>query len=181
LLQWAKGIFEPYAATTLPAGERLDRAALENCSGGAFSPGIEMSWISRNPVIYEKPFRIRLKNRTVNAPLTLGSDLQYGLEPGDLSKYQALPWQADFNECSVEPLGDRFLWWWPVQRPTFVHIGDRQQVAWIGTSNDQNARDYVQFAQDLDMVKNWSQLGFLFNRGTPNKPRFLEVARTLPR
>ncbi len=181
LLQWAKGSFKRGRGRALPAGEQLDRAALENCSGGAFSPGIEMSWIGRNPVIYEQPFRIRLKSRAVHAPLTLGSDLESGLEPGDLSKYQALPWQADFNECSSEQLQGRFLWWWPVQRPTFVHVDKKQQAAWIGSSNDQNAPDYVQFAQNLHMVRKWSRLGFLFNKGTRRNPLFLEVARTPPR
>jgi hypothetical protein len=36
----------------------LDRAALENCVGGAFFPGIEAGWLIRNPKLYGGPFRI---------------------------------------------------------------------------------------------------------------------------
>jgi L-lysine epsilon oxidase C-terminal domain/L-Lysine epsilon oxidase N-terminal len=186
LQQWADGRFTvgaPAGDDSDDPGAALDRAALENCVGGAFSPGIEMTWISRNPLIYSEPFRIRRK-LNVKPPLSLGQDLSQGLEPGDLAKYMALPWQADFNECSQEQIGDRYVWWWPVQRPDFVYVehGERhKQVPWVGTDGDQNASDYVQFADDLEMVERWSELGFVFNRGSAEHPLFVEVERTLGR
>src|SRR5262249_32111947 len=94
LQQWATGKFTPGKPVAIPPGEALDRASLENCVGGAFSPGIEMTWISRNPVIYAAPFRIKHK-KNVTPPLSLGEDYSQGLEPGDIGKYMALPWQAD--------------------------------------------------------------------------------------
>jgi hypothetical protein len=96
----------------------------------------------------------------------------------------ALPWQADFNECSKQGIGERYVWWWPVQRPDYVFIergDDLRQVAWVGTDADQNAPDYLQFDDDIEMVTLWSKLGFVFNTGTDQKPRFVEVARELPR
>lgn len=186
LQQWAAGTFTVGQPRPIGPGQALDIAALENCVGGAFSPGIEMTWISRNPLIYAEPFRIRRKPN-VQPPLSLGQSFADGLEPGDLTKYMALPWQADFNECSQEQIGDRFVWWWPVQRPDFVYIHHHQhperlrQVPWVGTDQDQNASNYIEFTDDLDMVKLWHDLGFVFNEGTPEKPQFVEVERLLSR
>jgi hypothetical protein len=183
LQQWSQGLFrrddEPLVAD---AGQTLTRAALENCVGGAFSPGIEMTWISRNPRIYTEPFRLKLKAQ-VPTPLSLGMNLAAGLEPGDLIKFMAVPWQADFNECSSQPLDNRVVWWWPAQRPVMVYLepGRHKQVAWVGTDYDQHAPDYVSFKDDIEMVEHWKRLGFVFNTGTADRPDFVEVERTLPR
>ena len=61
------------------------------------------------------------------------------------------------------------------------HNGRLRQVAWVGTDTDQNAADYVRFAEDTDMVHAWSQSGFVYNEGTEDEPRFVEVARRLAR
>jgi hypothetical protein len=181
LRQWAAGQFDTGRSSPPEGGAALDRAALDNCVGGAFSPGIEVTWISRDPRIYSEPLRIHAATG-VRPPLSLGQDFERGLEPGDLCKYMALPWQADFNECSQEQAGDRFAYWWPVQRPDYVfveHHGGLRQVPWVGSAADQNAADYLEFAKDIEMVRLWSRLGFVFNAGTTDQPRFVEVARTL--
>jgi hypothetical protein len=184
LSQWAAGSFTTDEPPALRASAALDRAALENCVGGAFSPGIEVTWISRNPEIYAEPFRIHAR-ADVTPPLSLGQDFRHGLEPGDLSRYMALPWQADFNECSGELAGDRWSYWWPVQRPDYVHIrgadGELVQVPWVGTDHDANAPDYLEFADDTEMVTHWWELGFLYDSGTAPQPQFVEVERRLPR
>jgi hypothetical protein len=177
--QWAGGIFDPAPRPPLAPADALDRAALEQCVGGAFSPGIEVTWISRDTRIYAEPLRIRAK-RHVRPPLSLGQDFADGLEPGDLCKYMALPWQADFNECSQEEAGSRFAYWWPVQRPDYVFTerGDElAQVAWVGTDADQTAPDYLKFADLREMVDSWAELGFVVNVGSEQQPRFVEVAR----
>ncbi|NEO41919.1 MAG: hypothetical protein F6J90_38605 [Moorea sp. SIOASIH] len=209
LQQWVEGYFEnitPPTPQVADPGQELTCASLENCVGGAFSPGIEMTWISRNPKIYSEPFRINKKtiNYSENKPLSLGMNLDEGVEPGDITKFMALPWQADFNECSIQPL-DRIVWWWPAQRPYFVYsdptptstfqtqgpdesIKDRQ-MPWIGTDYDQNASDYVMFPDGVDMVQKWHELGFVlevshYDQNWPStlpKPYYAEVDRTLPR
>ena len=182
LQQWAAGRFTRGRAPGLSPGQLRDRSALDNCVGGAFSPGIEVTWNCRNPQLYAEPFRIRRK-RQIPQPLSLSGNLADGLEPGDLCKYMAVPWQADFNECAYEHVADRFVWWWPVQRPAFVYVerdGRLRQVPWVGTDSDQNAADYVEFADDVDMVRLWSRLGFVVNAGTADEPRFVEVERKLP-
>ncbi|MDJ0797834.1 MAG: LodA/GoxA family CTQ-dependent oxidase [Calothrix sp. MO_167.B12] len=179
LQQWANGNFTNGAsAEPEQPGDQLTRATLENCVGGAFSPGIEITWICRNPQIYTQAFRIKHKPLGANDPLSLDMNLEEGLEPGDLSKYMALPWQADFNECSSQPLQNRYVWWWPAQRPEFVYLPPPQpemlkavpdesikdqQVPWIGIDYDQTAPNYIMFPDDVDMVEKWDKLGFIID------------------
>src|ERR1700686_168835 len=67
LAQWVRRTFvadgdSPLAIPATPpeiTPEGLDRAALENCVGGPFYPGIEVSWTIRNPRIYIEPFRLQ--------------------------------------------------------------------------------------------------------------------------
>lgn len=185
LQQWAAGKFRTNSPNTeWNEAEHLTWAALENCVGGAFSPGIEMTWVSRLPAIYAAPFRPKFREK-VARPLSLDLNLTVGLEPGDLSKFMAVPWQADFNECSSQPIGSNVLWWWPVQRPEFVYVtdsdGNRQQVPWVGTAVDQTADGFISFSDDIDMVKFWDKLGFVFNFGSDESPDFQETERVLPR
>ncbi|MGF7212773.1 hypothetical protein GGE65_007408 [Skermanella aerolata] len=73
----------------------LTRASLESCQGGAFFPGIEITSIVRFASFYAEAFRI--------------SD-RYSA--GDITRWMALPWQADFYECRDH--------WWPTVRPDDV-------------------------------------------------------------
>ncbi len=44
------------------------------------------------------------------------NDFATGLQPGDLTKYMALPWQSDFNECTTQPINITYADWnnlWP--------------------------------------------------------------------
>ncbi|MBY4676168.1 LodA/GoxA family CTQ-dependent oxidase [Marinobacterium arenosum] len=195
LSQWAEGHFEPGAADARNAGEALTRGVLNNCVGGAFSPGIEMTWISRLPQIYDAPFRIRHK-QDVDWPLDLGWDFAAGMEPGDITKLMAIPWQADFNECSAQPIDGRTLWWWPAQRPLYVYRkcegveqlepadsiyqmvldGQIEQKPWVGVDYDMNAPNFVSFADNIDMVEKWHDLEFVLDEGEPGKPALVAVA-----
>ncbi|NUO09335.1 MAG: VWA domain-containing protein [Candidatus Brocadia sp.] len=104
------GVPAPQASIT-PDG--LDRAALENCVGGAFYPGIEAGGrnAAERPIITTSNYleAFRLNHAVVN--------------PGDMTYTMALPWQADFNAC-----GDN---WWPVPRPNDVTPqGQSSSVRW---------------------------------------------------
>lgn len=128
------GVPAPQAAIT-PDG--LDLAALENCVGGAFYPGIEAGGLnaSSRPIIaagnYSEAFRL---NHAV-------------VGPGDVTYTMALPWQADFNACADN--------WWPVPRPNDVTPqGQSGAVKW--------SRDVGSFA---DMVSKWHTLGFVVRQG----------------
>jgi hypothetical protein len=179
LSQYSKRLYTttPPASSATP-GEQLDRAVLDNCVGGPFCPGIEMTWISRDPQFYSEPFR--LKHR----PL-MGQGLHWdsnphdgqGLEPGDASKYMALPWQADFNECSNQVTLGTSLWWWPAQRPFWVHYEGPGNTPMQGYWTRPYDIDFRQGEQEIDelMVYNWMNLGFIVQQqGGPN---FMEKER----
>jgi L-Lysine epsilon oxidase N-terminal/L-lysine epsilon oxidase C-terminal domain len=185
LKQWAEGKFinekrEDITAPPFPGGEggALDRGALGSGLGGSFCPGGETSWIMRNPALYSAPYRIRhaaayqqgaLSQPAVVTGAATSASLQNGLEPGDVSKYDAVPWQADFNECSTQDIdvtytdwnaiypestGDpvkqivQLVYWWPAHRPMMVN-----GAAWSPTSQT--------LAGDLQMVTAWASLGFV--------------------
>lgn len=191
LKQFANNVFTDTPPPPKGEGVTLDQASLENCVGGAFCPGIEMTWICRNTTIYmplpsnpslSDAFRIKHKNLGGGLTLTNGADNNYsaGLEPGDIIKYMAQPWQADFNECSVQPVpgpNGPSHWWWPAQRPYSVvpAAGPAQQLPWTRlTANDPNPTDVF---EDLQMVTNWKDVGFILNVGTQVNPRFVEIER----
>ena len=150
LKRWnaGKGNYLPGSGATFGPGEFLDKAALMNCLGGRFSPGIDLTFVVREPDLYVQdwrtsgggPFRIHRKEldyagvSPASPALTAGYIPRHvweaGLEPGDLSKFMALPWHTDYNSCathlpSPNPTSNRTLFWsWPAQRPVAVFLAD---------------------------------------------------------
>jgi len=110
----------------------LDRAALSGTAGTPFYPGIESWNIMQVSEMYAAPFRLH-------------SDVR----PGDLSMGNALPWQADFLDCSDT--------WWPVQRPGQVTRDGKPLQAWVPDDWDEFTDDPKYNA----MVKHWWELGFV--------------------
>jgi hypothetical protein len=194
-------------------GTDLDRGVLSNGLGGSFCPGGEVSWIIRNPAVYAEPFRIKhspyFSNKVLNSwepnPLSLPGapatpdaqgSLQVGLEPGDLTKYSAVPWQSDFNECSnqqtdityalwnvtdPQSVGDpaaqvfQTTYWWPSHRPMEVFLDSSgDQGSWSQGIPQTNAGD-------LKMVTAWKELGFLQANPTytptNGQPQYIQVER----
>jgi hypothetical protein len=175
----------------------LDRGVLGNALGGAFCPGAEACWIMRNPAIYSAPYRIQMAASATPGSLSqpavvpgvdTPASIADGLEPGDLTKYSAVPWQADFNECTNQDVdytyenwnliesqstGDTFTdltwltYWWPAHRPNNVPLQGGGSGAWSPTPNTH--------AGDLTMVTIWSQLGFVVpaTDWTPTTPDFV--------
>jgi hypothetical protein len=164
--QWARGHFKkdwkgpvpaPPASTRRTAHD-LDRAALENCIGGAFYPGIEAGWILRDPRIYlpGDPFRIKV--------LANGQEHEaQGLTPGSATMRSALPWQADFNDCVDQ--------WWPSHRPTDVQTDTRPGTP--AQKWDRGVKD------EQEMVHKWFKLGFVLSAKRDGEPPFVERDRTL--
>jgi hypothetical protein len=160
LRNWANNQFTPPNGQPPPppsiTAYGLDRAALENVSGGAFFPGIEFSWQMRNPSIYAEPFRLDLA-------ATSGYWGEQGIPigPGYFTRQMAVPWQADFNDCRNE--GD--YGWWPHQRPNdaLPSLQANDRVDW--------ARPTVVFdsgknkSTHADMVANWYKFGVLIDDG----------------
>lgn len=205
--------YRPYDQWVNRTARDLDEGVLTNLLGGAFCPGGEVCWVIRNPSIYTAPYRIKADpdfynfrqtaaNANANsrqlpvseedyvsatgALLSQDSNFEHGLQPGDLTKYSALPWQADFNECSIQPINITYeqwnnidassqndpwmklegqVWdtlWWPAHRPMQTY----EVVSFIDGSP---VYQYLNWSRgvpqtnagDLKMVTEWARLGFV--------------------
>jgi hypothetical protein len=149
---WANGSFvedwttepvQPGRLEDFPVGEQpavLDRAALWYCSGGPFHPGCELTWPMRTATMYYAPFRIRRRSAGQAVP-DYGDQLtpqvatsEYGplfaSEPGDLTRWLAVPWQTDTASCYAGMAGyDPYLpTYWPARVPNHVLAEAHYQV-----------------------------------------------------
>ncbi|MFK0733682.1 MAG: LodA/GoxA family CTQ-dependent oxidase [Gloeotrichia echinulata HAB0833] len=202
-------VFHPYKNWVNKTGRDLDRGVLTNVLGGAFCPGGEVGWLIRNPAIYQEPYRLKADPDFSNFPQTAAqansrglpaqdytssvdinlsqdSNFDQGLQPGDLTKQMALPWQSDFNECttqlinityedwnSLNPDSENDTWlkreqqvwetlWWPAHRPL-------QAYEVVGFDGGQPQYKYLNWSRgvpqtnagNLKMVTEWSRLGFI--------------------
>ncbi len=110
--KWKDGTFTndwtgvpPPPTTITPAG--LDRAALQDCVGGAFFPGIEAGAFLLDASKFAAPFRLS----------------HTAVDPGEVTARMALPWQTDFSACGTD--------WWPVPRPNnVIPQGTTSYQAW---------------------------------------------------
>jgi hypothetical protein len=210
LQRWnqGKGNYSAGAGTPLGPGEFLDKATLVNCLGGRFSPGIDLTFVMRESAIYVQPwqssgagpFRVRAKPldyagvKSANKPLlTCGYVPRHveadGLEPGDISKFMAIPWHTDYNSCathppSPNPPGNRTVFWsWPAQRPVAVYAAEDAVFSssappdalppftqeWVlgeqrwsvrGPGTDSpDAENWGRYQTRLDMLENWNRIG----------------------
>ena len=148
--QWSQGQgtsdWPPVVPTTITPND-LTRAALENCVGAAFFPGIESGGIDSSVQItslaFAEAFRLD----------------QTQVQPGDATKGMARPWQGDFMLCSG-PSSDAEndgASWWPAARPIGVYPFDdpsNKRLWTLGVASSMG-----------DMVNNWHQLGFIVDTG----------------
>jgi hypothetical protein len=215
----------PYADWVNRTARDLDRGVITNILGGSFCPGAEIGWVMRNPSIWVEPYRIKAdpdfynfgqtpaQANTGQVPdrdyafyagddLSQGNDFKIGLQPGDLTKYMSVPWQADFNECSTQPIDvtyemwnviypksdhdklmkrEQRVWetlWWPAHRPmqTYEVVGNAPPtwLDWTPGIPQTNAGD-------LKMVTEWWRLSIV--RSNPSgdfKPSDLGVDANNP-
>jgi hypothetical protein len=161
---WARGNFDndwtgsapaPTPFEQIPIAEQawaLCEAALENCVGGSFYPGIEGTYDMARATTYHPQPNLRREFRIDPAH-----------PPGFLTEKMALPWQADFADCSD--------YWWPSQRPDEVTTKAGEEVSWDrGVAGTRRNRH-------LNMVDFWSKLGFVVFDQAAGK--FFEDERTL--
>lgn len=200
--QWAAGKFKtgPFDQLGL---HPLDRASLGNCVGSPMCPGIEVTWSTRNPAIFSKPLHIaRRAANYAKTGLTPSRDECEGggCEPGDLTKRMAIPWQADFAQCTAQYINftdpetnkengipkppTYYGYWWPPQSPMFVLTGiaaDATQAAHMGVPSGFQVSYPRGINNFAEMILAWSYLGFIHNRNTaPERvdyPYFEEVER----
>lgn len=199
LEQWSKNNFSQSNSEPLNRTEMLDMAVLTNCLGGRYVPGIEVSYTVRCPELYMQdwrnsgcgPFRVKHKDLSYGkavrtTPFLTGGwiprhNMTDGLEPGDISKFMSVPWQTDYNSCSIHQpsintLGvnhtngnETTLYWsWPSQRPDSVHVANDvvnnvlppQRWAIRGPgAYALDPRSASTFQKALQSVTDWDRLG----------------------
>ena len=121
----------------------LTQAALEPCSGGAFHPGVELTYYLRIKEMYARnydpeaePFRIAHGSRpslNQNLGRLLTPEIAFGgfedtpppLGPqmaGDLTRWMGLPWQCDAFSCQQVLMQQNYptAVWWPALLPIDV-------------------------------------------------------------
>jgi len=143
LMRWRDGDFIPglpvpgprdLAEVPVPLQpSTLDRASLEACLGGAFHPGCEATWPVRIASMYAAPYRLRVAppgavepdygdTLTPEAALSSTGPLTMNY-PGSLSRWMAVPWQADTASCrsGYEPQIDPYLpTFWAARVPNHI-------------------------------------------------------------
>jgi hypothetical protein len=173
IADWGQASANPQAVT--PDG--LDRAALDNMSGGAFYPGMEASWLFAKADVWRAPFRVARGKKVGTLPVPGDARRDLLLEAGAFSQQMALPWQADFFECSAAPLSDPSSWvddpsiaggkrrvgWWPANRPDEIFSLDspRDRRPWARVAAPTEPRGFREMQNDNEMVNLWSTLGFI--------------------
>ena len=175
LLAWKNGDFVEdwgQAPASPPAitPEGLDRAALENMSGGAFFPGMEASWLFAKKDVWKGPLRVARGKKVGTIPIPGEARRDLILEAGAFSQQMALPWQADFLDCSAGDVDDplvagkkRRVAWWPTNRPDDIFPLDapRDRRPWARVPDPQQPRGYREMQDHNEMVNLWSTLGFI--------------------
>jgi L-Lysine epsilon oxidase N-terminal/L-lysine epsilon oxidase C-terminal domain len=157
LKAWASGNFDRTRAVApelMP--DTLTRITLQACVGGAFFPGIEAGRRLRDRSLY-----------IANEPFRLSHE---ALKAGEVTECMALPWQADFFDCTWEDGTGKG--WWPTHRPDDVLLeaspGDEPKQ-WIDGVADMN-----------ELVARWSQLGIVAARQQQDgSVAYVETERTL--
>jgi hypothetical protein len=119
LQQWAEGNFiegeiqEDVNFNDLTPRAQISallKAPLEECLGGPFHPGIELTWIFRNLMIWDEPFRLKLLPEEVEVSDDYGPMLITsialaprgpidGSGPGSITRWMGVPWQTDSSSC----------------------------------------------------------------------------------
>lgn len=119
LEQWAAGKFKtgkpvkPVKFEEMSLDQQLNalnQAPFEECLGGPFHPGIEITWPMRVKEMWEKPYRLKVVGEGINTKLDFGPLLSPAIAlsangplsvsgPGSLTRWLGVPWQTDEASC----------------------------------------------------------------------------------
>ncbi|WP_445710567.1 LodA/GoxA family CTQ-dependent oxidase [Flavobacterium sp.] len=117
--KWAKGDFNNNKIEEITSFNELspdqqinalNSAPFEECLGGPFHPGIELTWPMRNAKMWKEPFRLNVLSENEMPNLDYGSLLSPAIAladdgplsasgPGSLTRWLGVPWQTDEASC----------------------------------------------------------------------------------
>lgn len=119
LQKWASGDFTtgepvvpvPFEKQTLEEQlNSLNQAPLDECLGGPFHPGIELTWPMRVKNMWAEPYRLNVVAKNEPTELNFGPLLSPAIAlsedgplsksgPGALTRWLGVPWQTDEASC----------------------------------------------------------------------------------
>ena len=203
LKQWAEGDFttdRPRVPASFDGLSPMDQtealtvAPLEECLGGPFHPGIELTWPLRNLVMWQEPFRLKVLPEgqppkddfgPLLAPklaLAPGGPLD-GSGPGTLTRWLGVPWQTDEASCLSGYDASTYLplpSFWAARVPNQVLSEDsfkRLTDPHLNIAQRLKHFDYRQdWLRDLgsqyqtrinNMVRDWHELGIIAPHDAP--------------
>lgn len=205
--QWAEGNFvarpippsPPFDQLSLPEQlAALTKAPLEECLGGPFHPGIELTWTLRNKLMWARPFRLNTLPEGESTPLDFGPLLppQKALSangplaangPGSLTRWMGVPWQTDEASCLSGYTTSNYLSlpsFWAARVPNQVLSNDsylRMKQSGLNIAQKLKHFDYRQeWLRDIDggggndrrakMVKKWFEMGIIAEASVTLEP-----------
>lgn len=164
--------------------------------------GAELEHVAdhRDDAAYYQQYGLDPNENETQPALLSNPTVGAGCEPGDLTKRMAIPWQADFFQCTLQyvnftdptvnkseagiPLPPTYYaYWWPPQSPWNVITGGMSESEQAATGlpagiQTNYARGINSF---VDMITGWKYLGFIHNQTTgdyrDSYPYFVEVER----
>jgi len=203
LQQWSQGNFsieQPPSYESLEEMpkhlqvEALNKAALEECLGGPFHPGIELSWPMRVKSMWKKPFRLNVLLEGEAPQDNFGSWLAPKIAlaengplaasgPGTLTRWLGVPWQTDEASCLSGYDPSTYLSlpsFWTARVPNQVLSEQSYQRLRDSNLNLAQRLKHFDYRQDWlrdfgtnyqrkinKMVEEWHQLGIVLEHDGP--------------
>jgi hypothetical protein len=169
--------------------QALNEAPLEECLGGPFHPGIELTWVMRNANMWKEPFRLNTLPEGTSTPLDFGPLLSPSIAlgatgplsasgPGALTRWMGVPWQTDEASCLSGYTTSYYLSlpsFWAARVPNQVLSNDsylRMQKGEVNIAQRLKHFDYRQeWLREIDggggdlrrakMVDQWYEMGIM--------------------
>ncbi|WP_108807507.1 LodA/GoxA family CTQ-dependent oxidase [Aquimarina spinulae] len=172
----------------------LNQAPLEDCLGGPFHPGIELTWTMRVKNMWKEPYRLNVLPEGEPIQLDFGAILTPEIAlakdgpcsvngPGSLTRWMGVPWQTDEASCLSGYTVSTYLplpSFWAARVPNQVFAEDgylRLQAGNVNTAQRLKHLDYRQdWLRDIEadhlkrlenMVEEWNHLGIITKQEKP--------------
>jgi hypothetical protein len=203
LMKWKDGDFiegtkqKPQPFETLTLNEQinaLNQAGLDDCLGGPFHPGIELTWTMRVKSMWQHPYRLNVVKEGEAIQLDFGDILTPEIAlsangpcsingPGSLTRWMGVPWQTDEASCLSGYTTSTYLplpSFWAARVPNQVFAEDGYLRIQAGNVNIAQRLKHLDYRQDWlrdieadhlqrleNMVTEWHQLGIITKQTEP--------------
>ncbi len=197
LHKWAQGEFTPgkkqapvpFESLSPEAQVKaLNEAPLEECLGGPFHPGIELTWPMRVKQMWAAPYRLKVVKEGALPVLDYGPLLSTSIVlsengplsesgPGSLTRWLGVPWQTDEASCLSGYTPSTYLSlpsFWAARVPNQVLSDDSYQRMRQGDLNTAQRLKHFDYRPDWlrdfgsnadtrrrRMIKEWHELGIV--------------------